>query len=152
MLFVDGQLRLQVRSAQALLVNQPVIAQHQARTIDHALDTAPGQGLEVLSLGALCLQSLNNRLGNGVIGTGRQAGGHLLDSALIASAPYLPLHQLGFALGDGARLVQRNGFQEPGVFQVGSALDQDPAARSRGQSADHCDGRGNDQSTRTGDH
>ena len=45
LLFVDDQLRLQLRIPQSLLMDQTVIAQHQAHTIDHAFDTAPRQGL-----------------------------------------------------------------------------------------------------------
>ena len=87
-----------------------------------------------------------------MIGASRQAGSHLLDCCLLTGTPHLPLHQLGFAFGDGAGLVQRHRLQKPGIFQIGSALDQDPTARSRGQSADHGDRRGNDQSAWAGDH
>src|SRR3989344_4617155 len=86
-------------------------------------DATPRQSLKALCFWDLYVQALDNRPGNRVIGTSRQAGSHLLDCCLITCTPHLPLHQLGFALGDGAGLVQSHGLQEPGVFQVRSALD-----------------------------
>ena len=63
-----------------------------------------------------------------------------------------PVHEAGLAFGDGAGLVERDGLDEPGLLQVGAALDQDALARSSRQATDDRDRCRDDQRARAGDH
>ncbi len=54
---MDGEFRLQLRGAQSLLMDQSVIAQHEAHSIRPCLDTAPRQGLEAFGFWARYVQS-----------------------------------------------------------------------------------------------
>lgn len=59
--------------------------------------------------------------------------------------------QLGLALCDGAGLVQGDGLDLPGPFQMDAALDQDAAAGGGGKAAHHRHRGGDHQRARAGD-
>ena len=149
LLFVFGEFRLKRGAAQARLMHGPVVAQHQTLAVDAAFDASSRKRLEILHLGRIG-QLGRDCLGHRMVGACCQAGGGVLDRRFIRTAPCLPLHQLGLAFGDGSGLVQGDGLEQPRVFKVDAALDQNPATGCRGQAADHRDGCRDDQSAGTG--
>ena len=129
-----------------------VFTQHQALAVHHTLCATPDQGRKTVHAGHITCQARRNGFGHRVVRAACHAGGQAAHSGFIRAVPGLPRDQLGFAFGQGAGFVERHGFQQAGLFQVGAALDQNAAPGSKCQAADHGDRGGYDQRTWAGDH
>ncbi len=62
LLFMDGQLSLQLRATKPLFVNEPMVTQNQALAIDQPFNTPAWQGLKAVNLGCLQTQPKRNCL------------------------------------------------------------------------------------------
>ena len=114
-----------------------MVAQTQADAVNRARHAAPGQRLKVQHLAGSACQTGGNGLGHRVVRPHGEAGRQMLSLGLVTIAPHAPVDQPGLAFGEGAGFVERHGFEPPGVFKVGAALDQNAAPGRCRQPADH---------------
>ena len=150
--FVAGEFALQAGIGLLALLDQAVVAQHQALAFDDAFYATAEQRLERVHVRHRTVEAGRDGLGNRVVRARSQALGPAFRLRFGGWARWHERHELRLAFGQRAGLVQRDRFQVPGFLQVGAALDQDAAPGGGGQPADHRHRRGDDQRARAGDH
>ena len=105
--------------------------------MNRARHTAPRQRLKVQHVAGGACQTSGNGLGHRVVRPHGEAGGQMLSLGFVTLTPHAPVDQPGLAFGEGAGFVERHGFEPPGVFKVGAALDQNAAPGRCRQPTDH---------------
>ena len=153
--FQCGQAGLQGVGAQALFVDQAVVAQQVALAVDLALGAAAGQGFkrgDLQQSHAVALRCIGHGAGYGVVRAAGQAGGNAARPGFCAAVEHGEVGLHRFAVGQGAGFVQRQPAQLAALLQKHAAFDKDALSRRRRQAADDGDRGGDHQRAGAGNH
>ena len=148
--------RFQACGADPQLFRQPVIAQRPFLSVDDTLDAAPlehaktlgrQQGHARLLFAPTLHQGARHRMGAVVV----QAGGDPQGLRGRHVAQRNDIGQRGFALGQGAGLVERHHLEFSSAFEKYAAFDENAVSGRSRQTADYRHRGGNHERARAGD-